>query len=148
MLHRIATVNQNNLKVILTYFEPGIRTIPQPPPALGCKTWWKPHMSLPSLNFPLVSLDAIGSLRISTPQITRIFLFTQGVCSAPCCPHPSWGIAQNFHCYTNNIWTTKIKAPKTGKSRSGISQKLHNFLVMTPWKKYVLLLVNHTLPAS
>lgn len=32
----------------------------------------------------------------------------------------------------------QIQTPKTGKSRSEISQKLHNIPVMTPWKKYIL----------
>lgn len=71
--HCIAIANQNNLKIVVTYFKSVIRTTPQPPPALGCKIWWKSRMSLPSHNFPLLSLDARGSLRISTPQLTRIF---------------------------------------------------------------------------
>lgn len=151
MLHCIAIANQNSFEVTVTYFELGISTITQPPPALGCKTLWKSRMSLPFHNFPPFSLDARGSVRISTPQVTRVFLKFSPVFRAvvlfPLPPRPQ-DVAQNFHCYPNNTSTTKIKTSKTRKSRSGISQKLHNTLVMTPWKKNVLLLVNHILPAS
>jgi len=72
MLHCIATADQNNLQVIVTYFELGIKNCPSTSPALECKAGQRSYTSLPSHKFPLFFLDARGALGISTPQLTRI----------------------------------------------------------------------------
>lgn len=116
------------LKVIVIYLEPGIRTIPQP------------VMYVPSFpQLPPLSQRCKRSCEVINPTAHKDFpqiclpLFRVVVLS----PQPRSCTKLSV------IQTTKIKTPKTGKSRSGIAQKLHNILVMTSLKKCIILLENH-----
>lgn len=94
-------------------------------------------MALTSHNFPSFSSEARGTQLHRTQEFSPNF--------SPCIQdriiylfvfltsemlHRTFTVIQTIH--------EQIKTPKTGKSRSEISQKLHNILEMTPWKKNVL----------